>query len=105
MTFRVGQRVICVDDRPLPRETGSRWVDGEGVIAGQVYTIKRVYVNSGHHLVWLEEVARSDIAMAVFGPDVGYGQFRFRPLAERETDISIFTSLLTPSKPKQLVDG
>ena len=102
MTFYVGQKVVCVDDRPnaecLP------WQRGEKIQHGHVYTILRLHSHCGDFVCWLEEVRRSDTAIREWGPDVGYRIERFRPLIERKTDISIFTEILDKanSRPRVL---
>lgn len=91
MTFRVGQKVVCVDDeRPIIRI--------RPVIRGNVYTIRAVGEEpyyTGEYWVLLEEVrnsARDDLG------ELAYRTTRFRPIVERKTDISVFTRMLKPSK-------
>lgn len=99
MSFHVGQKVVCINDKP--REPNTRWFGGEAPVVGQTYTIKRVYVFNGCPSVWLEEVARHQRSLAIHGTDVGYGAYRFRPVIERKTSIDIFTAMLTPSPTKR----
>ena len=83
MTFRAGQKVICID------------ADGAYMLTlNGVYTVNKVSysrlqrwrgVVSDGQALWLYEAK----------PEVGYIGFaaeRFRPLVDRPTDISIFTS-------------
>jgi hypothetical protein len=96
--FRVGQKVVCVDDVPVP---GLRWFEGKPTV-GAVYTIVRVGHNSRFNClcVWLHEIVNS-------GPgerDYGYGTFRFRPIVDRPTDISVFKEMLHPSKIAEACD-
>lgn len=91
MAFTVGQKVVCVDDGSWSRGC---W-DGDGPVLDAVYTIRRYFTNEdGDAIVWLEEIKRSALSRVIFGDDVGYGAFRFRPLVSRKTDISIFHEIL-----------
>ena len=89
MTFRIGQKVVCVApywtvnaDPNVPQE-------------GQVYTV-RGKVDGGRFL-YLREIRNP--------PRIGFeGCFEpcwsakgFRPVVTRKTDISIFTDMLTPA--------
>lgn len=100
MAFHVGQKVVCVDaDSPVPGEApDSVWGTGEAVVTGQTYTVRRFYLRKGHPTLWLDEVCRNPSSVVHWGVDVGYGAWRFRPVIERKTDISIFTAMLTPNR-------
>ena len=92
MTFRIGQKVVCIDDGPC--------FDGSPypIKKGEIYTIKQIgdcspstscigfsFVERGLHLgIWM------------------WCQTRFRPIVERKTDISVFTDLLNPSKQEKI---
>lgn len=96
MTFRVGQKVVFVDDTPTQSECGpgSYWLPNWPVL-GQVYTI-RAFVDDD--AVFLEEV-RNPVREFLHGVSEGsFYCWRFRPVQERKTDISIFTAMLTPNK-------
>lgn len=104
--FHVGQKVVCIDaDGPTFEGVPHvHWRPSEKIVNGTIYTVRKVYVDSrGAPCLWLNEVQRSPESQSRFGPTVGYGQHRFRPLAERKTDISIFTAMLTPNRVKELV--
>lgn len=88
MTFRVGQKVVCVDNNAWYGPHG----DGlEPLTKGRIYTVIAVdvclfanpacKVSELHSKHWMR-------------------QSRFRPIVERKTDISIFTQMLKPSKVK-----
>jgi hypothetical protein len=105
MTFRVGQRVVCVDDAFHPRGTAalvhgrSYLLSGKshGLTRGSVYTVRSLAVaHDGGPAIHLEEIIRSP-AHPVLG-EIPYRASRFRPV--KETDISIFTAMLSPT-PKQ----
>lgn len=88
MAFRVGQKVVCVDDKhpanpdPMP-------------IAGKVYTIRGFSrADFGEDGLLLEEVATG--ALHSNGNERGYMIRRFRPIVERKTDISCLKALLVP---------
>lgn len=84
--FRVGQKVVCVDAQPQYSYEPSPLTEGA------IYT-----------------VAFSDdimgVLLAELNPPADYISFnpiRFRPVVE--TDISIFTAMLSPNK-RELVDA
>jgi hypothetical protein len=103
MTFRVGQRVVCVDD-DFPEE----YFYGDGTpnlpYSGGVYTVRDLcmwsFNGDTHPGIYLEEVVNPErrwirpIAIA----EHPFWAGRFRPV--KETDISIFTAMLAPT-PKQ----
>jgi hypothetical protein len=96
MTFHVGQKVACVRAGPW------RALDGDlnNVLLfpqkGRVYEIDLIDLYQGYTFLGLAGLP----AECVWDADL------FRPVIERQTDISIFTSLLTPSpaRTKELVD-
>lgn len=93
--FRVGQKVVCVDASSHP---GMCWGDGEAPEQGRIYTISKgnfISPHNGELLVQLAEISRHPTTMMFWG-HLGYGIFRFRPLVERKTDISILKALLVP---------
>ena len=103
MSFYVGQKVECVDiSRGFQNMLGD-WSDDRELKIGAIYTIRAVGLyDDDAPVVWLDEIL---IRRAPKGKkaknvgDVPYGAWRFRPLIENKTDISIFTEML---KPKQL---
>lgn len=96
MAFRVGQKVVCIDDthhHPILGPT-IRWIlRGEWPVRGHEYIVAR----SEFFVVGLPAVELVEIKnFEVF--DRAWRASRFRPAVERETDISIFTEMLNPSK-------
>ena len=95
--FRVGQKVVCVDDRAAECDGVQR------LFVGHVYTIRSIQEEySADGWVRMTEgclVRLNEITSRV-GSDHPYGACRFRPIVERNTDISIFKAMLTPSKTK-----
>jgi hypothetical protein len=92
MTFRVGQKVVCVDAAP---RRGRRWVYDDPPVEGRVYTIEGIIDFEGEpNLILIEQKRdpRSDYE--------GYRACRFRPVVERKTDISFAHEILRKaSKP------
>jgi hypothetical protein len=91
MTFRVGQKVACID------------ADGADDLShGAIYTIKEILPVSKR--VWRGSwCTYAPILLVEAKPNSGTVAFcpeRFRPVVERETDITIFTEILrNASKP------
>jgi hypothetical protein len=96
MTFRVGQKVVCVEPHDNPPASG-------GVVAGKAYTIRELGVAVSNVLgVRLYELEFSCgpreigcISRKSF-KDAFIRANRFRPLVERKTDISALKALLVP---------
>jgi hypothetical protein len=91
MTFRVGQKVVCVD------ASVGKNIAIKLLVVGHVYTIKRIshgYSDGGYglHMAELPEL------YSALGQTIGWAFDRFRPIVERKTDISIFTAMLNPTK-------
>lgn len=98
MTFRVGQKVVCVNgvfDRTWD-------VVPNRPVAKQVYTVRALAVCTfGIHVdtpcILLHEVRNSIDLWEIGGAfESPFWIGRFRPVVERKTDISIFTKMLTP---------
>jgi hypothetical protein len=89
ITFRVGQRVVCVDATP------NRLSTTKVLTRGKIYTIRAIVQGADWKPpgwgVHLEDVF-------IFYPDDGvewpFNPKRFRPLKQRPTDIEIFRNLL-----------
>lgn len=97
--FRVGQKVVCVDD-----ESGKYLVPGvryhrnmHGLKAGEIYTVAELYIkrDNGRECVRLAEIVRP--CKAANGIEArGYDAARFRPV--QETGMQMLRALLK-SKP------
>lgn len=77
MTLHAGQKVVCVDDRPIG-------ADAKRLKRGSIYTVARAlefdHPIRGRYLgVHLVEVRRS---AASFGATVPWGAHRFRPAVQ-----------------------
>ncbi len=97
MSFRVNQRIICIDDTT---PGCLAWKKDEALVKGRIYTVRRCFVwpNDGTLILWLNEVCRCKSAQMEWGRDIGYGAYRFRPIVERKTNIEIFQRLLVPTE-------
>ena len=105
--FRVGQKVVCVDDRDTPAYSSTaiyrNFIGGmNGLQEGRVYTVRALGewpAAPGTTGVWLVEIIRPITSHAAeeFG-EPPYAAARFRPAIERKTDISVFTAMLNPSR-------
>jgi hypothetical protein len=80
MAFRVGQKVVCIDN-------GMGAMDASPYLQkGDVYTVTASRIDL---------VGWPVIGLA--GVRYQWSAERFRPIVERKTDISIFTAMLNPS--------
>lgn len=87
MSFRVGQKVVCVDDTSVE---GSRWFPGSQPKKGVVHTVREVgRTVRGFVGLQLQEIK----LQAAFGfyshqrqEDAFYRADRFRPVIERKTE-------------------
>jgi hypothetical protein len=104
MSFHVGQNVTMIQtweqylagavnvNLPEPDETIPEF--------GRVYTIRAVSLMWGREFLRFVEIV-NPIKLFVEGLDeVVFPARNFRPVIERKTDISIFTSMLTPNRQK-----
>ena len=83
MTFRVGQKVVCIKDATgIVNNLGL-----PGFVKGRVYTISAFYEEDPYGLFLLAVELDQRVGGQVCG---------FRPVVERKTDISIFTKMLNP---------
>lgn len=88
MTFRVGQKVVCVDAK-------KRFlIGGMGTLTkGRIYTVRWVGEYRGNICIRVEEIHRpSGDDREDF--DTPYQTIRFRPIVERKTDISFAHEIL-----------
>lgn len=99
MTFRVGQKVVCIGSNENPKLSDAADKAHRKPDINQIYTIRSMFAWKHLVLVRLYEVDNRHL-MPIMGVSVepGYDSRGFRPLVERKTDISIFTRMLNPSK-------
>lgn len=98
MSFRIGQKVICIDDR------GDK--DGRSEIfpvKGSVYTI-RAFHPEGDSILLEEIVNEPREYWQRFG-ELYFMLRRFRPLIERKTDIGFAHEILKKTTRKRSVDA
>lgn len=105
--FHIGQKVVCVNDRNSKFRNGF-W---DGLLKkGNIYTIRWTgefpwepdrKCGLGVRLI---EIHRG-LEFINAWDDYPFGAYRFRPIQERKTDISIFTALLNPANHKKLEDA
>jgi hypothetical protein len=92
MTFRVGQKVVCIKGPRRHRDLTQPKI-------GEVYTIRLIYPSSftGEPGFLLEEIVNG---LHPNGREYGFYADRFRPVIERKTDISFAHEILRKaSKP------
>jgi hypothetical protein len=98
--FRIGQKVVCVNDSPPPPGTliyYSGSVNHE-LVKGRIYTVTKTGLKHP-----LDLTSSPCICLAECKSPWGYWQTRFRPLVEKETDISDLKALLNPVQEKENV--
>lgn len=92
MTFRVGQKVVCVDAY-IPRLARIlRWIFRWGwpLVHGEVYIVQRATVILREEAVELVEVKNTPLTDGCFAAR------RFRPAVDRKTSIEVFKKMLNP---------
>lgn len=91
MTFRVGQKVVCVDDADGP----VGWQNYSALpVVGHIYTDRALTNYSDMAGVLLEEIVGK---ISPWGNEYSMRRSRFRPIVERKTDISALEALLLPN--------
>lgn len=89
--YEVGQQVICVDTEwANPIKPGHDYPR-----KGRIYTI-------GYIIPLLELETQDDLGLNFLELRGAWYHWHFRPVKKIETDISVFTSLLTPVPSKEL---
>lgn len=87
MSFNPGQRVVCIDADGAPQ-----------LKVKAIYTIKDVIGPCSQR--WRGQIIHRGFAIFLYEAEpmsdyVGFAAERFRPIQERQTDISVFTAMLT----------
>lgn len=89
--YRIGQKVICVDD-----DFSQYHYFGEQYPQKNcIYTVRNF--SDGEH-IRLVEIINNQYPYNDGFMEVSFRATRFRPIVERKTDISIFTEMLRPMK-------
>jgi len=91
MTFRVGQKVVCVD-KALGSILGIREPD-----KGDIATVSNIYDHPEGLVLELIEFPQRNHS----GYAPGWLAISFRPIVERKTDISELQALLNPANHKE----
>ncbi len=86
MTFRVGQKVVCVDDKPL----GNEGYRAHGIYEGSVYTIRHIELCPVKNQTGVLLVEIINPTHLILGGECLFRASRFRPVVERKTSIEIF---------------
>lgn len=88
--FRVGQKVVCVDDRHCFGD----------LVKGGVYTVANVSVDIKYSLAGTFCTGIELVETKPDGPFLDFAASRFLPVVERKTDISVFRAMLNTSHEK-----
>lgn len=86
--FHVGQKVVCIDDTNFTHKNV-----GDTVMAGRIYVIRGFdrYVRKSVRGIYLNGVyCRARRGGRGNGEELSWKPYRFKPLTERKTDISVF---------------
>lgn len=96
MTFRVGQKVVCV------KEPSRDPLNTNEVVPtlGNIYTIRSIAEYIGGTGVRVFEIVNAPCLYADGFMEVAFAAFCFRPLVERKTDITIFHRILDEASTK-----
>ncbi len=102
MTFRVGQKVVCVVDQG---EWNTKLVATKITlpVKNGIYTIREIYqgvTKTGECYVTLNEIVNPKV-WHIFGKEEHrFFSEAFRPIVENKTDISVFEKLLDTNNHK-----
>lgn len=91
MTFKVRQKVVCINAKGGFINLCGEVIDSHELTEGAIYTIRSIGMFDGVLAVRLQEITRRKPDNRW---DLPFRADRFRPLVERKTDISIFTEML-----------
>lgn len=103
-SFRVGQKVVLVNDASINGGSARFYWEAHGAIypvLNTVYTVRKVanHSISGIELLLLAGIDNEAVSNALgYVLEQGFEAYRFRPVVTRKTDISIFKSMLKPSR-------
>lgn len=111
VNFRVGQKVVCIDDGRyiairVARSGILRFLPhpftllDHNLNRGDVYSITKIEFRNDAETAEPVPLLSVDGARHFEHPDTGFLPGQFRPLVEKKTDISVFTALLNPSPSK-----
>lgn len=98
MSFHVGQKVVCV-------VAAEYWRPRHGETLPQkeyVYTIRTIHTDGTDTFFKFFEVVNEPRLYDNGFVECDFHSLAFRPVIERNTDISVFAEMLLPSSPKKL---
>lgn len=104
MTFYVGQKVVCVDDR----KRFDRFNDPREItpVKGTVYTVREIVPSNQFSFgVLLLEIVNEPIQYLEGYGEMYFNPRRFRPAVSPKTDISIFEKILDRAVKGESVDA
>lgn len=106
MTFRIGQKVVCVRNAPQGQEIKySTVLQSKKLKIGSTYTIRDIDMRAVHlhgvATVRLDEIVNETYMSSVGEWETGYPETCFRPIVDKQTDISIFTAMLNTKKVRE----
>lgn len=81
MSFKVGQKVVCVDASVASSPNSSASSDRMPK-EGEIYTVRALQTFNGMHGILLEEIT-TGMYRTSNGDEIGYMAFRFRPVDEQ----------------------
>lgn len=103
-SFRVGQKVVCINGEISDRELAD-FYRSEGIVfprTGTVYTIRQILWLQEFYAIRLEEIVNPIVEYRAITLEHAFHVDRFRPVVERKTDISQFKAMLN-YQPKVVV--
>lgn len=101
MSFEIGQRVVCVDDRFSQRPD---WRQAVRIFPklNSIYTIREIFADDILVGLCFEEFSNPPAQFSNGFLEPAFNSRHFRPV--RETSIEVFRKLLAPN-PKELIDA
>lgn len=108
--FRIGQKVVCVDDA-FGSDWRSRWEDAGAKtfpVKDGIYTVRAMVSRSCGRLgLRFYEIVNPEAKCWHDGQrvvaEIVFNSHYFRPLVDRETDITVFEQLLPPVRVPELL--
>lgn len=110
MSFRIGQKVVCVGTNGTPRVDWDAWVAYYKIVRpdrGSIYTVRDIRIGSeGRQFIRLVEIVNPH-AKFCDAPDQEpwWWAEAFRPVVDRKTDISFAVEILKKATRTRSVDA
>jgi hypothetical protein len=77
--FRIGQRIVCINDAPNPAKRRATYHGLRMPVAGQVYTIRGFAEPDS---IWLEEIVNPVMTWSTGTHEASFWTVRFRPVVD-----------------------